>query len=79
MVQVELWTLAGEVVNCKIKIANNTFILVNILAYNNLVWTKKRVIVDNVIWTIETCYSLLESHLAAQICTVSYVQYFPNS
>ena len=68
-----------EAVNCKIKLINNKFILVNILAYNNFMWTKKGVIVDIVIWMIETYYSLLKSNLAAQICTVSYVDYFLNS
>ena len=42
------WTLdpSMEAVNCKIKLANNKFILVNILAYNNFLWTKKGVIID---------------------------------
>ena len=42
------WTLdpSMEAVNCKIKLANNKFILVNILAYNNFLWTKKGVILD---------------------------------
>ena len=62
-----------------VKLANNKFILVNILAYNNFMWTKKRVIVDIVIWIIETYYSFLKSKLAAQICAVSYVEYFLNS
>ena len=58
------WSLdpSMEAVNCEIILTNNKFIwlLFNILAYNN--------------WTIETYYSLLKSHLALQICTVSYVQ-----
>ena len=67
-----------EAVNCKIKLGNNKFILVNILVYNNLMWNKKGVTIDIVIWIIET-YSLLKSHLAVQIFTVSYVEYFLNS
>ena len=72
------WTLnpSIEAVNCKIKLANNTFILVNILAYNNFMWTRNGVIVDIIIWNIKTYYSLSKSHLATQICTVSYVEYF---
>ena len=65
-----------EAVNCKIKLANSKFILVNILAYSSFMWTKKGVIVDVVIWIIETYDSLLKS---AQICTASYVEYFVNS
>ena len=68
-----------EAVHCKIKLANNRFILVNIVAYNNFMWTRKGVIVNVVIWIIETYDSLLKSHLAAQICTFSYVEYFLNS
>ena len=64
-----------EAVNLKIKLANNKFILTNILAYNNFIWTKKGVIIDVEIWIIETHYSLLKSRLAVQVCTVSYVDY----
>ena len=75
------WTLnpSMEAVNFKIKLANSTFILVNVLAYNNFMWTRKGVIVDIVIWIIEIYYSLLKSHLVPQICTVSYVKYFVSS
>ena len=71
------WTLdpSMEAVNCKIKLANNKFILCNIFAYNNFIWTKKWRIVVIEIWIIETYYSLLKSHLAVQICTVSFVEY----
>ena len=31
------------------------------------------------IWIIETDYSLLKSHMAVQICAVSYVEYFAIS
>ena len=68
-----------EVVNFKMKLVNKKFILVNILAWSIFIWTKKGVIVDIEIWIIETCYSLLKSHFAAQICTVSYVEHFLNS
>ena len=40
---------------------------------------KKGVIIDAKIWITEIYYSLLKSHLAVQICTVSYVEYFVNS
>ena len=75
------WTFnpSIEVLNFKIKLASNKFILVNILAHNNFMWTRKVVIVDIVIWIIKTFYSLLKSHLAAQICTVSYVEYSVSS
>ena len=43
------------------------------------IWTKKGVIIDGEIWIIETYYSSLKSHMAVQICTVSYVEYFANS
>ena len=33
---------------------------------------------DGEIWIIETYYSLLKSHMAVKICTVSYVEYFAN-
>ena len=66
-----------EVMNCKIKLANNKFILVNNLAYNNFIWTKKWV--DVIIWIIETYDTLLKSHLVAQICTISNVEYILNS
>ena len=48
----------------------------NSLVYSNFVWTKKGVIIDIEIWIIKTHYSLLKSHLAVQICTVGYVEYF---
>ena len=35
-----------EAVNYKIKLSNNKSILVNNLAYNNFIWTKKGVIID---------------------------------
>ena len=74
------WTLGHKVVNCKIKLANKKFSLVNVLAYINFIWTKKGVIIDAEIWIIETYYySLLKSHLAVQICSVSYVEYYVNS
>ena len=63
-----------ETVNCKVELAGNKFILVNILAYNNFMWTKKGVIVDIVIWIIENYYFLLKSHLAAQICEEAVAQ-----
>ena len=71
------WTLdpSREALNCKIKLAKNKFILVNILTYNNFIWTKKGVIINVEIWIIKTYYSLLKSHSAFQICTVSYVEY----
>ena len=65
-----------EMVNCKIELANNKFILVNILAYNNFMWTKKGEIVDIVILIIENYYSLLKAHLAAQTCKEAVVQRF---
>ena len=69
------WTLDPnlEPVNSKIKLANNKFLLVNILACNNFIWTKKAVIIDVEIWTIKSYYSLFKSRLAVQICNVSYV------
>ena len=56
-----------DAVNCKIKLANKKFILVNIRAYNNFKWTKKGVIIGAEIWIIKTYsllmnYSLLKSH-----------------
>ena len=33
---------------------------------------------DGEIWIIETYDSLLKSHMAVKICTVSYVEYFAN-
>ena len=50
------WTLnpSMEDANCKIKLANKKLILVNIVTYDNFMWTKKGVIVDIVIWIIET-------------------------
>ena len=58
------WTLdpSMEAVNCKMKLANNKFILDNILGYNNFIWTKKGVIIDVEIWVIETCYHFRSSH-----------------
>ena len=38
----------------QIKLPYNKFILVNILAYNNFIWTKKGVIIDVDIWIIKT-------------------------
>ena len=65
------WTLdpSMETVNCKIKLTNSKFILV---------FFKKAVIIDVKIWIIQTYYSLLKLHLAGQICTASYVEYFLN-
>ena len=73
-----------EAVNCKIKLANN-FILANILACNIFKWNingaiiESGPIIDVEIWIIETYDTLLKSHLAVQICTVSYVEYSLNS
>ena len=77
------WTLdpSVETVNCKIKLANK-FLLVNILAYNNFIWTKKAVIIDVEMQIFKTYCSLFKSHLAVQICTVSCtvsIQYFVSS
>ena len=70
------WTFDSSMkaMNCKIKVANRKLIVVNILAYNNFMWTKQGVIIDVEIWIIET-YSLFNSNLAVRICTVSYVEY----
>ena len=40
---------------------------------------KKAAIMDVEIWINKAYYSLLKSHLAAQISTVSYAEYFVNS
>ena len=70
------WTFDSSMkaMNCKIKVANRKLIVVNILAYNNFMWTKQGVIIDVEIWIIET-YSLFNSNLAVRICTVRYVEY----
>ena len=67
-----------EAVNCKIKFANSKPISVNVLAYNNFKWTEKGATINAEVWIIESYYSLLKSHLAVQICTVSYVEYLGN-
>ena len=64
------WSPSMETVNCKMKLTSKKFILVNILAYNNFIWTKKGIIIVVEIWIIETYYSLLKLHSAVQICTV---------
>ena len=71
MLQVEL---CMETVNCKIKLANNNFILVNIFVYSSFIWMEKRIVTNVKIWIIKAYYSLQKSHLAIQIFTGSYVE-----
>ena len=45
--------------------------LSDILANSNFISTKKVLIIDVEIWTVETYYSLLKPHLGVQIRTVT--------
>ena len=69
-----------EVLNCMIKIANK-FSLVGLShSYLQVSYElKQAAIMDVKIWINKAYHSLLKSHLAAQICTVSYAEYFMNS